>query len=383
MRDRDHTCLCVRRHRAASLPAPALWSNTAGAFGVRGGTGLGPALTRFFAACYPPARITTSNVVPIRVGRDTLGVRMKVAVPVAATLAVLFLVPSACAEDPIGRISLGGSGGYSTYQLSDVNDRISIGNQWLRDQGWKTIDELSHGWTFWFDVKIPVPLLSQFFVTGGYGVSSGSAGGLDYNELITVDVSQETYHARLLYVLPFRPQEDVRLFFGGGPLLIQKQEVRASHTRRTSAGGGTGQETRERTEEVYYDGDGLGWQVGLAAEYMVQDRLTLAVDLSYRWADVEYGDWSAEENVIINDTDPPEFEQGDTALDRLDWENSYVQRGFLDADKTRENETNSLGEGNEHEYGPSRTFLEQVPKDELQIDLSGLQVHIGLRFYFL
>ena len=147
---------------------------------------------------------------------DTLGVRMKVAVWVAAILAVLFVVPSTFAEDPIGRVSLGGSGGLSTYLLSDVNDRISIGNDWLREKGWTTVDQLGQGWTFWADLKIPVPMVDDFFVTGGYGVSSGSAGGLDYNELITSEVSQEAYHVRLLYVLPFRPQEDVRLFSVAG-----------------------------------------------------------------------------------------------------------------------------------------------------------------------
>lgn len=307
---------------------------------------------------------------------------MRVAVWVAVALAVLLVVPAPFAEDPIGRISLGGSGGFSTYQLSDVNDRVGLGNDWLREQGWTTIDQLKNGWTFWADLKIPVPMIADLFVTGGYGVSSGSTGGPDSNELITIDVSQEAYHARLLYVLPLRPHEDVRLFFGGGPLLIQKQEVRASHTNRTSAGGGSGA-TSERTEEVYYSGDGLGWQLGLAAEYMIQDHLTLSVDVGYRWVDVEYGAWTADENVIIKDTDPAEFGDQTTELDRLGRDNSYVLGSFLDPDATMENEWNSLGQDNQYPYGPARSYLERVPEGELRIDLSGLQIHIGLRFYFL
>ena len=116
---------------------------------------------------------------------------------------------------------------------------------------------------------------------------------------------------------------------------------------------------------------------------MIQDRLTLSMDLSYRWADVEYNNWSADENVSIDDTDPAEFTDGTTALDRLDRVNSYILGSFLDYDGTLENEWNTLGQDNEDPDGPARRFMERVPEDALHIDLSGLQVHIGLRFYFL
>jgi len=307
---------------------------------------------------------------------------MRVATWVAVA-ALVFAVSAARAEDPIGRISLGGSGGLSTYALSDVNERIDAGNRFLADErDWTTVDPLRRGWTFWADLKLPVPMLDFLFVTGGYGVSSGSSTGPDYNELITTSVSQEAYHARVLYLLPFRPQEDTRLFAGGGPLFIQKQEVRTLHTRRSSAGGTSGTEMSERTEEVYFNGQGLGWQFGVAAEYMLQDYMTLAIDLGYRWAGLDQEDWSAERNVIIEDTDPAEFiEDGTSGLDRLDRDHSYILNSFLDRRATEERELQVAGRL--HQYGPHRSHMMPVAPADLGIDLSGLQVHLGVRFYFL
>jgi opacity protein-like surface antigen len=290
----------------------------------------------------------------------------------------LLIGPAPEAEDPIGRISLGGSGGYSSYQLSDVNDRVKVGNDFLDERGWTSMDQLGFGWSFWADIMFPVPRLDFLFISGGYGTTSGSTGGLDYNELITVAVSQKAYHARLLYVLPFRFHENIRLFVGGGPLFIQEQELRATHTRRTSQGGGSGTETHERTEEVFYRGSGTGWQFGIAAEYMVQDHLTFCMDLGYRWADVTSADWTAADNVLISDTGPAEFSDGTTTLERLDYENSYILRGFLD-----ENATMNAKVGDEIEYGPHFNHLRPVPADDLGINLSGIQIQLGLRFYFL
>jgi hypothetical protein len=312
------------------------------------------------------------------------------------TLAVLALlaIPIAHAADPIGQISIGGSAGISSYGLSDVNERIAAGNDWLNMKGWRTIEQIDYGWTFWSDVKFRVPTLDWLFLSAGYGVSSGSSQGPDSNELITVKVSQEAFHGRALYVLPFRFHRDVRLFVGGGPLIIGKQEVRASHVQRSS-GGGTGGNVHERTEEVYYSGDGLGWQLGFAGEYMVQDHITLSLDLGYRWANLDYGDWKAKDNVIIEDTDPTEFSSGqgaaDTSLDRLHGgypdddprydlqeDQSYVLAGFLDEATTRQHEGAYT-----HYYGPHRNYLAGLSKKDIGIDLSGMQLHIGLRFYFL
>lgn len=318
---------------------------------------------------------------------------MKVAFGIAAVLAIL-AVGAAHAADPIGRISLGGSAGLSTYALSDVNHRIAVGNEWLDTKGWRTLDPIDFGWSFWGDIKAQVPMLEDFFISGGYGVSSGESEGPDSNELLTVGVSQSMMFARLLYVLPYRFHRDVRLFVGGGPLFITKQEVRATHEQRTS-GGGTGGEVHERIEEVFYKADGVGWQLGVSAEYMVQDRITLALDLGYRWANLDYGDWDEEENVIITDTDPTEFSTGqgpaDTSLNRLHGgypvgnenydlqeDQSYILKSFLDEDKTRMSE-----DVHTHHYGPHREYLKGLSKEDLGIDLSGLQVHVGLRFYFL
>lgn len=310
--------------------------------------------------------------------------------------ALWMLCPVAGADDPIGRISFGASGGFSSYALDTINERISgAGNDFLLEKGWSTIDELGSGWTFWADLRIPLPLGEfelpipftgarlpvELSVGGGYGVSSGATGGDDYNELIEVEVSQSAYHARLFYTLPFRIQENTRMFLAGGPLIIQEQQVTASHTARTSAGGAGGTQATERKEEITYTGDGQGWQLGLAAEYMVQDRITLCLDLAYRWASVDYGDWISTEDVTITDTDPVDLGDDTTSLDRLRRAESYILRGFLDMQATEDVELSTSPEL--HPYGPHKLQLQPLGPDELDIDMSGLQAHIGFRLYFL
>jgi len=281
----------------------------------------------------------------------------------------------AWADDPIGRLSLGGSGGFSDYGLADLNDRIEgVGNEFLEEEHrprLRGLDPLERGWTFWADVKLPVPLLPFFFVSGGYGVSSGKTDGPDVDNVLEVEAAQETFHLRLLYVLPFRFQEDTRLFVGGGPLLIQNQEVSVTQTNREVR-------DEEWTEKITYSGSGLGWQFGVAAEYMIQDRMTLCFDLAYRLADLDYDGWSADEDVEI--TLPPSAVAEE--VDRLHYEDSYPGRLFLDWDETIEKAPPSDRDELE-EFGPNRAYLVPLSKDEFGLDLSGFQIQIGFRFYFL
>ncbi len=306
-------------------------------------------------------------------------------------VAILLCVPGSRGDDPIGRISLGASGGFSTYALGKVNDRIETqGNNWLEEKDWHELDPLKHGWTFWADLKVPVPLdlvgvrevlgiPLDFYLSGGYGVSSGTSGGQDYNELIEVKGEQTAVHGRLLYVLPWRFQEDTRIFVGGGPLFISEQKVTATHTSRRSAGvGQTTQETR-RMEEVYYKGDGTGFLAGVAMEYLMSDRLTLSIDLGYRWAKVDYGTWGSRQNMTIEDSDVVVFTSDQTtSLVRLRRDSSYVLHGFLDEEATSRAE-----EPTPHTYGPHLDQLAPLSRDDLNIDLTGAQIHVGFRVYVL
>jgi len=306
-------------------------------------------------------------------------------------VAVLLCVPGSWADDPIGRIGIGASGGYSTYALGKANDCIeNQGNAWLAEKAWNKLDPLKHGWTFWADVMVPVPLgligvreafgiPLDFYLSGGYGVSSGTSGGQDYNELIEVTGEQTAIHARLLYALPWRFQEDTRIFVGGGPLIISEQKLTASHTSRRSSGVGQTTQETSRLEEIYYQGDGTGFQAGVAMEYLLSDRLTLAVDLGYRWASVDYGTWSSQQNVTITDTDEVVFTADQTtSLERLDRDSSYILHGFLD-----EAATSRAEEPSPHMYGPHLDQLVPLSPDDLNIDLSGMQIHVGFRIHVL
>ena len=137
----------------------------------------------------------------------------------------------------------------------------------------------------------------------------------------------------------------------------------------------------ERKEEVTYTGDGQGWQLGLVLEHMIQDRITLSLDVAYRWAAVEFKDWVSTEDVAISDTNPVDLQDGTTSLDRLRRSTSYVFRGFLDWEATESIELSTSPEL--HGYGPHRLQLQPLSPRDLDIDLSGLQVHFGFRLYFL
>ena len=288
-------------------------------------------------------------------------------------VALVTLVASARADDPIGRFSLGASTGFATYALGDVNDRIrGEGNEFLEVTHLPPLtglDKITQGWDFWADLKIPVPYFRSFFISGGYGISSGGTESPDMDNKLNVDVSQKAFHIRLLYTPSFRLQKKTRFFIGGGPLIITNQEVKVTQTNRTNM-------DEQWTEEVTYKGDGIGWQFGGTAEYMVQDHLTLALDLAYRLADVEYGDWNARENVSLDY--PPSTD--DSQLERLHGPDTYVGHAFIDWDET-------LAQGQQdpdiERIGPHIDELIPVSREDLRIDMSGFRIQLGLRFYFL
>jgi len=305
-----------------------------------------------------------------------------------SAIVALLAVTAARGEDPVGVISIGGSAGVSGYALGDVNRRIQgPGDAFIREHGWTPLDPIRFGWTFLGDVKYPVPMTRSFFVTAGYGLSSGSSGGRDYNELLSVDVSQTAYHARLLYVLPWRFHRNVRLFAGGGPLIIAEQKVEASHTHRSSAGGAQ-EEQSVRVEKVVYSGDGVGWQIGAAAEYMIQDRVTLSFDVGYRHASVDYDyrNWNSAEDVTISETGGAgsvAYDDGTYSDERLSLTSSYVGHGFLDWDGTAlQAEINLDNTFLDGVAGPYIGYLRPVDVKDMGIDLSGIQFHLGLRLYF-
>jgi opacity protein-like surface antigen len=303
-----------------------------------------------------------------------------------SAVVMLLAVAAVHGEDPVGVISLGGSAGMSGYGLGDVNRRIQgPGAEFVNERGWTPLDPIRFGWTFLGDVKYPVPMTRSFFVSAGYGVSSGSSGGRDYNELLSVDVSQTAYHARLLYVLPWRFHRNVRLFVDGGPLFIKEQKVEASHTHRSSAGGSQEQQS-VRLEKVTYSGSGIGWQIGTSAEYMVQDRVTLCFDLGYRHASVDYKDWNSMKSVTISETGGAGsvgYEDGTFSDERLSLTSSYVGHAFLDWTGTEQqaevNLDNTFLDG---VAGPYIGYLKAVDVKDMGIDLSGIQFHLGLRLYF-
>jgi hypothetical protein len=268
-----------------------------------------------------------------------------------------------------------------------------MGNDWLADplRDWSPLEHLTYGWTFWGDVRVPVPLSwvgveelygvpLEFFLSAGYSSSSGTTGGRDYNELIEVETTQEAYLLRLYYVVPWKFLDDVRLFAGGGPLMISDQTLTATHTHRPVDTGQGAQQATDRMEQVTYSGSGLGWQLGLTAEYLIQDRITLALDLAYRWAmvDHDYDPLSGERFDGVAITDPfPEFaDESPSGAERLGRDNSYLLHTFLNGPESEANEPVR------HDYGPWMGNVVGLGKNEIDMDMTGFQIHLGFRFYF-
>jgi hypothetical protein len=258
------------------------------------------------------------------------------------------------AYDPTARVSLAGQVGLGGLQMGDVNHEIRDGNRYLTAQSWTTLKEIHTGFNFAGDLR--AQLTPRWSISIGGGRTTGKSK-VDFDQVIEVRPYAHFFHARLLYHLPFRPTQNVRLAVGGGPLDYFDARLNVSHEQRQVDGGTL------RVEHLDLKGSGWGFQGLVEAEVILSEQITLVGDLGYRQIKVNYDhfDWKIDRLR----TDPLFDTDGDGVPDEFDLaEGSFFRHAFADEN-----------------LDPNGDIRQSRPNEGIQLDYSGVQANIGLRFY--
>ncbi|MBM3285782.1 MAG: porin family protein [Candidatus Eisenbacteria bacterium] len=275
--------------------------------------------------------------------------------------AMLIWQPSAAwAGDPIGRLSLGIRSGLNGLDLGDINDGIGRSNARLRGAEGTADWELPERIRFGFNVggDIHFDLLPSIRVGLIYGTTWGSTS-VDFLQKISVQPRTKLLFPRAMYRIPYRPTDDMSLRAFAGPVFLLDSVTKISH-ENTSEGS-------PRLDGLTVKGSGRGFAAGLAGEYTIADRFSLAFELGWRQAKASFdsGEWTI---TKLRDPGSNDDEAGCTGpeADRLPNNRDLPEESFL------------WGFLNERyrqcmAVEPTCRVLEQ--------DFSGLQGQIGLRFY--
>ena len=266
------------------------------------------------------------------------------------------------AEDPVGRISLGINLGASYLTMGDVNDEVNRGNRDLfSEPNWKPMEDLALGFSFRADLKAAVK--DPFFISLGRGNIRGHTG-VAFNRVIDVDASTTVYYGRLLWAIPWRPMENGRFFLGGGPLILRDMELEVAHEWDLIP------KRPERRETLVMNGSGSGFQLDLAAEYLLSDHMTISLDTGYRWAKGDLDAWLL--TVDNWETRPGQDPEPDNQ--QLFWE-SYLVGAFIADPGTRPADNSQRNFD-----GPPLDVVE--PVQGLGLDFSGARIEVGFRIHF-
>lgn len=267
---------------------------------------------------------------------------------------------SLAAEDPIERFSLAGQVGAGTLAMKDVNDRIQDGNEFLSRWGKTELDDLTYGFNFTWDLRTRLSQTLLFSLGGGLITGKSE---INFDQVISVEPKSAFYYARMLYQLPFRPRPNLILRVGGGPVYLSSVELTVRHESRTTEAGTV------RVETATFDGDGWGAQGMLEGELVLSEKVTLVADIGYRQAVISRGgyDWS------ITGLDLPQGdEDADGIPNQYDFtENSFLPHSFLEVEIGPDGRPRTEPDG--------RTVTTPVGSGD--IDFSGVQANVGLRFY--
>jgi len=283
--------------------------------------------------------------------------------------ALVFLVPGAASgADPIARFSVSGQAGGALFDPSDVNAGIREGNRFLSHRQFKTLDEITYGFNFTLDVRAKITNSIAASLGGG---TVFAQTGVDFDEVIDVEPSVSFYHVRLTYLLPWRPMPSMMLHLGAGPVYFQEGETKVRRERREVELGTVRVETaRFRTERTW------GGHVFLQNELVFNNRITLITDLGYRFASLTGAEWDNNDWTLDNmttstgaqDSEPNgipdvlEFSPDGYSL------NSFLERSLRGGDPT----TPEID-------GEGRPVYK--PRGGTDLDLSGVLLNVGLRFY--
>jgi hypothetical protein len=287
-------------------------------------------------------------------------VRWGVRVGAAAILVLQCWTGPGLGLDPVGRVAISGNLALAGWAMGDVDREIRRGNEVLRHEGVTTLDPLSFGFDFLADFQAPVK--HPFYLSLGLGRLRGHTGKA-FNKVIDIEARTGIAYARLMWMLPWRPLEDVRIFLGGGPLFLRGSRLEVSHERDFEA------KKPERKETLSMKGSGNGFLVGVTGEYVVSDHVTLSLDAGYRWARADLNSYK----ITVQNAQTRPGVDAFADDEQVFWD-SYLLDAFLkDPGPPPENQEAPNFDG------PPIQELE--PVDNLDLDFSGVRIQVGLRMY--
>jgi len=272
------------------------------------------------------------------------------------TAALLLAVSTnmARAYDPTARISIAGTAGLSLPSMSDVNDRIGLGNAYMAEQDWISIDEFQSLFSMGYEIRGDVS--GNWMLALGGGQVFGNRG-VDFDEVIDIEPTASVLNANVIYRLPWRPTESIRLAAGAGFVTTSSASMKISHEHRNVESGTL------RLEQLDLDLSGNGAQGFLEAEFIMTERFTLSLEAGYRHLEtsIDADTWSISRlgTEALGDADGDDIQNFEDLTDR-----SYLRRSFLADDQI-----DSLGE------------LDTLDPEDIKVDFSGPSINIALRVY--
>ena len=269
-------------------------------------------------------------------------------------LCLVFGSESADAYDPTARLSMAGSFGLSRPAMSDVNDRLSLGNVYMAEQDWIAIDEVHSLFTMGYDIRREI--FGNWMLSLGGGSLTGSRG-VDFDEVITVEPTTSFFQALAVYRLPWRPSESLRMAAVGGFVTTSGASMTVTHEHRNVESGTI------RIEELDLEFTGSGGLGFLETEFIMTERFTLALETGYRFLNTtqDSESWTISRlgNDEFTDADGDGIQNFEDLTDR-----SYLRRSFLADDQL-----------------DSEGRLSTLRAAEFDLDFSGPIINVSLRVY--
>ncbi len=306
---------------------------------------------------------------------------------------------AAVAEDPEGNVWVWFRPGGIYTDLGTGNDFIDAGNEIFEDQGWATLD--SFHLTYDVSAEVHANITERVTAYGGYGSTFGSVTQ-NFDRVISAEVSGNPITGGVLYRVPLPDSwrdavENLDVFAGAGVVYMSNFEYRVRDEDLKT--------DREFLEERIFSGDGLGFELRLNAEYFLSPKFTMMAGFSYRAltaSDLTHEVRVSNPNVF----NPTEDDDGDGI--RNDRDPDYLGENLIEGSG---NFQRMYGRPipdpeNEGEFiwsRPADRFLEPFykfdpgafaneaapaalrgiydPSAKFDMELSGIQLRIGLSYY--
>jgi len=314
------------------------------------------------------------------------------------TLAVCFAGP-AYAEDPEGsvRLWLRPTGLYAS--MDQPNKFIGRGNDIFLARGWSTLDEFHIAYEV--GAEVDADLGRRLTGYGGIGATFGKTS-MRFDRQVEASIKGTPVTAGLMYDISYpkgwqEALSDLDMFAGAGLVYMAGFEYKVIDED-------LGIE-REFLEERIMSGDGLGFDLRLNAEYYLSPNFTLTAGFQYRF--LTAGDLEHEINVLnpnafnptgdedrdglTNDRDP-DYKGGDIRQGAGNFQRMYG-RPVPDPENPGEFIWQRVTDRFLEPFfvfdpgayadpaAPSALRRTYDPGATFDVDLSGVQVRIGLSYY--